>query len=97
MIGRTHFILIATLSGAIAVVAAGADFVAWRMRWPIDVTWASIPLMLLWPTVIGYQALWRPGVSREQLHRACVFLLVVGYLGITSSMLLLQEALSRTR
>ena len=62
MIGRTHFILIATLSGAIAVVAAGADFVAWRMRWPIDVTWASIPLMLLWPTVIGYQALWRPGV-----------------------------------
>ena len=97
MTGRTHFILIGSLSGVIAVVAAISNFVAWSMRWPIDITWASIPLMLLWPTVIAYQVLWRRDASREQLHRACLFLLVATYLGVTGSMLLLQEALSRTR
>jgi hypothetical protein len=97
MTGRTHFILIATLPGAVAVVAAIGDFLAWTMRWPVDITWASIPVLLLWATVIAYKVLWRRDASRDQLHRACVFLLVATYLGVTSSMLLLQEALSRTR
>lgn len=94
---RTHFVLVATLSGTIALVASTADFVAWRTRWPIDITWASLPLMLLWPTVIAYQVLWRPNAPRDQLHRACLFLLMATYLGVTSSMLLLQQALARTR
>lgn len=97
MTRRTHFVLIAVLTGGTALLSVAVNFTQWRLRWPLDLAWASIPVMLLWPLVVGYSALWKPDANHERLQRACMSLLIAAYLGVTSCMLLLQEALVRTR
>ncbi|HVZ21070.1 MAG TPA: hypothetical protein VG871_08410 [Vicinamibacterales bacterium] len=94
---RTHFWLAVVLVGGTSLLTTGLAFVRWWHRWPLSLAWLAVGILVVGSPVVTYVAVFSPNSSAGRLRVRCIQLLMAVYIAIGSSMLLLFDALTRTR